>query len=446
MGGLDQYVSNLSIRGSWGQTGNSNINGYLYGSSLATMPTNLGLGFRVANNANPNLTWETATQVDLGLDAAFLDGRIQLTVDLYKKNVTDLLIPYPLPAYMGSLGNGAITLKAPWSNAGEIENKGIEITVKTSNLRGALQWDTDLNFSANRNTLVDYGIKDATLDGFAGASGNVLLSRTVNGQPLGEFYGYKVVGIFKDKADILNSPVQWDPKAVDSNKQPIFDRNGTVWPGDLKFADMDGNDTIDVRDRTFLGSPQPKFTFGFNNTFRYKGIDLEIFLVGSYGNKIYNYNRQGDGSGIGDMRSAWNNQLREVTNRAKLQPVTEPIGEWYNNIDNVQVMNPNTDIPRATYQDPNQNTRVSDRYIEDGSYVRVRTITLGYNFPAGITQKIKLSNLRVYARVQNAFTFTKYKGYDPEVGQDTWDPRLSGVDNGRYPSPRVYTVGVTANF
>jgi TonB-dependent starch-binding outer membrane protein SusC len=240
--------------------------------------------------------------------------------------------------------------------------------------------------------------------------------------------------------------VQWDPKAVDGNGQPVFERNGTVWPGDLKFADIDGNDTIDVRDRTFLGSPQPKFTFGFNNTFRYKGFDLEVFLIGSYGNKIYNYNRQGDGSGIGDMRSAWSNQLREVNDRAKLQPVTEPIGEWYNDIDNVQVMNPDTDIPRATFQDPNQNTRVSDRYIEDGSYVRVRTISLGYNFPDEITRKARFSGLRVYARVQNAFTFTKYQGYDPEVGQDTWDPRLSGVDNGRYPSPRVYTVGVTANF
>lgn len=446
MDGLDRSISNLSIRAGWGQTGNSNIDGYLYGSSLTTMVTNLGLGFRVANNANPNLTWETAEQIDLGLDAAFLDGRVQLTLDVYKKNVKDLLIPYPLPAYMGSLGNAAVTLKAPWANAGEIENKGIEIALKTVNLRGPLQWDTDLNFSMNRNTLVDYGIKDATLDGFVGASGDVLVSRTINGMPLGEFYGYKVVGVFKDKADILNSPVQWDPTEVDGNGQPVFERNGTVWPGDLKFADIDGNDTIDVRDRTFIGSPQPKFTFGFNNTFRYKGFELEVFLIGSYGNKVYNYNKQGDNSGIADMKSAWDNQLSEVTNRAKLQPVTEPIGQWYNDIDNVQVINSDTDIPRATNQDPNQNRRVSDRYIEDGSYLRVRTITLGYALPPLITQKIKVSSLRVYARVQNAFTFTSYSGYDPEVGQDTWDARVSGLDNGRYPSPRVYTLGVTANF
>jgi hypothetical protein len=168
--------------------------------------------------------------------------------------------------------------------------------------------------------------------------------------------------------------------------------------------------------------------------------------VGSYGNKIYNFNKQGDGSGIADMRSAWNNQLKEVTDRAKLQPVTEAVNGWWDDIDNVQVSNPGTDIPRATYSDPNQNSRVSDRYIEDGSYLRVRTISLGYNFPASITEKIRFAGLRVYAKVQNAFTFTKYTGFDPEVGQDTWDPLIYGLDNGRYPSPQVYTLGLSANF
>ncbi len=445
MSGIETFMNDLNVRAGWGKTGNSNIPGYSYGASLSTMPTNLGLGFRVSNHANPNLTWETAEQFDIGLDAGFLSSRIKLTVDLYQKRISNLLIPYPLPAYMGSLGNGAITLKAPWSNAGEIENKGIEVSVTTENTTGAFQWQTNFNITVNRNKLIDLGIKDASLDGFTGGSGNILISRTVNGMPIGEFFGYKVVGMFKDKQDILDSPVQWDPSEVDGDGNPVFDRNGTVWPGDLKFADIDANDTIDVRDRTYLGSPQPKFTFGFNNTFRYKGFDLEIFLVGTYGNKVYNFNKPGEGGGIADMRSAWNNQLREVTDRARLQPVTEAVDEWFNDIDNVQLLNA-TDIPRASYQDPNQNNRVSDRFLEDGSYVRVRNITLGYNFASSVTQKIKFSSLRVYARVQNAFTFTKYTGYDPEVGQDTWDSRIYGLDNGRYPSPRVFTMGLTASF
>ncbi len=446
MSGVENVLNDLNLRAGWGQTGNSNVSGYLYGAAFDLMPTNLGLGFRVKNHPNPDLTWETAEQIDLGIDAGFLSGRIQLNVDVYRKRVKDLLNPYPLPGYMGSLGNPAISLKAPWTNAGEIENKGLEIAVKTVNTRGVLQWETDFNITFNRNKLVDLGIKDAALDGFTGGAGNILISRTMNGMPLGEFYGYKVVGVFKDKADILNSPVQWDPTEVDADGNPVFERNGTVWPGDLKFADIDGNDTIDVRDRTYLGSPQPKFTFGFNNTFRYKGFELEIFLVGSYGNKIYNFNKQGDGSGIADMRSAWNNQLREVTGRAKLQPVTEAVDGWWNDINNVQVSNMGTDIPRATNQDPNQNARVSDRYIEDGSYIRARNITLSYTIPDVVTRRIKFSQLKVYARVQNAFTITNYKGYDPEVGQDTWDPLIYGLDNGRYPSPRTYSLGVIANF
>lgn len=446
MQGIENVVNDLNIRASWGQTGNSSIDAYLYGSRLETLPTNLGLGFRVSNHANPLLSWETSEAVDIGLDAAFLQGRIKLNVDVYRRHVKDLLNPYPLPAYMGSLGNGAIRLKAPWTNTGEIENRGLEIVIDTDNLSGDLEWNTNFNISFNRNKLIDLGIKDATLDGFVGGSGNILLSRTMNGMPLGQFYGYKVVGIFKDKEDILNSPVQWDTDEVDGDGNPIFSRTGTVWPGDLKFADLDGNDTIDVRDRTFIGNPQPKFTFGFNNTFRYKGFDLDIFLMGSYGNKIYNYNKQGEYAGIADMRSFFANQLKEVTGRAKLEPITPTTGEWWNDIDNVRVMNPAMDIPRAITTDPNQNTRVSDRYIEDGSFIRIRNISLGYTLPNSLTGRAGINHVRIYGSVQNAFTFTKYSGYDPEVGQDTNDPNISGLDFGRYPSPRIVSFGVSASF
>lgn len=443
---ISSVVNDLNLRVGWGQTGNSGIPGYAYGASLSTMATNLGLGFRVTNHANPKVTWETNEQVNLGLDVGFLESRVQLTVDVYQKVVKNLLNRYPLPAYMGSLGNSAIILQAPWVNSGKLENKGLEIVLKTVNTRGAVQWNTDFNVSFNRNKLIDLGIPNATLDGFTGGAGNILVTRTSNGMPLGEFYGYKVVGIFQNKEDILNSPVQWNPAEVDGSGNPILSRTGSVWPGDLKFADIDGNDTIDVRDRTYLGSPLPKFTFGFNNTVRYKNFDLEVFLVGSYGNKIYNFNKQGEFSGLADMRSLFVNQLQEVTGRTKLTPVTEAVPNWFDDINNVQVANPGSSIPRASLTDPNRNTRVSDRYLEDGSYIRIRSITLGYNIPAAVAQKIKFASIRVYTRVQNAFTITNYSGFDPEVGQDTWNPNVSGMDNGRYPSPRVFTVGVNATF
>lgn len=437
------FVSDLSLRAGWGQTGNAGTQGgFRYGASMATLPTNLGLGFRVSNNANPLLTWETAEQIDLGLDAAFINNRVQFSLDFYRKLVKDLLLRMPLPGYMGSIGNESIALIAPWGNFGELENKGFEIEISTKNLTGDFKWETDFNFTRNINELIDLGIKDAPLTGSIGAAGNVVISRTLNGMQLGSFYGYKVAGIFKDKEDILNSPVQYS----ESEGEVYFSRDGTVWPGDLKFVDIDGNDTIDIRDRTFLGSPQPKFTFGFNNTFSYKGFELGVFLVGTYGNKIFNAMKQSDGGGLGDMKSAWNNQLEEVKDRAKLEPVGEAVDGWWDDIDNVQVSNPGTDIPRATYADPNRNTRISDRYIEDGSYLRIRNISLAYNFSSEVAERLKVGGLRVYAKVQNAYTFTKYSGYDPEVGQDTWDPNLFGVDNGRYPSPRTYTLGVSVDF
>jgi hypothetical protein len=146
------------------------------------------------------------------------------------------------------------------------------------------------------------------------------------------------------------------------------------------------------------------------------------------------------------MRSAWSNQLAEVNDRAVLEPINGPVEGWFNDIDNVRVRNSGTDIPRATFSDPNENTRVSDRYIEDGSYLRIRNISLGYNLPSSITSKIKASNVKIYAQVQNVYTFTKYTGFDPEVGSDTWDRNLFGVDNGRYPSPRIYTIGLNLGF
>jgi TonB-dependent starch-binding outer membrane protein SusC len=445
---LSIVLSDLKLRTSWGKTGNAgNQGGFKYGETLSTLPTNLGLGFRYANYGNPLITWESAEQVDVGVDASFLNNRIEFSFDYYRKLISDLLLVQQLPGYMGTIGNDAVKREAPWGNFGELENKGFEIAVRSKNLTGKFQWDTDLNITRNQNTLLSLGIEDAFLSGNIGASGNVLVSRTLDGQPLGNFYGYKVVGIFKDKEDILTSPVQWDPKNdVGPDGQPVFTRDGTVWPGDLKFADIDQNDTIDVRDRVNLGSPQPKFTFGFNNTFRYGGFELGVFLVGVYGNKIFNAMKNPNGSGLSAMKSAWDNQLKEVTSRAKLEPVNDAVAGWWDDINNVRVSNPGTDMPRATFSDPNENTRVSDRYIEDGSYLRIRNITLAYNFPVALTSRIKASNVRVYAQVQNAYTFTKYSGYDPEVGQDTWDRNLFGVDNGRYPSPRMYTFGLSVGF
>jgi hypothetical protein len=233
-----------------------------------------------------------------------------------------------------------------------------------------------------------------------------------------------------------------------------------VFPGDIKFADISGpngvpDGKIDTYDRTNIGSPMPKFTFGLNNTFRYKNFDLNIFINGSYGNKVLNYTS----INLTSMKSSWNNQLAVVTGRARLEaidpskvyPVVQngtTINNWFDDIDNVRVSNPNATIPRAIQNDPNNNTRLSDRYIEDGSYLRIKNIALGYNFQKKVLSTLHLQSLRVYANIQNIFTWTKYTGFDPEIGASTASSTggVYGLDNGRYPSPQIYTFGLNLSF
>ena len=190
----------------------------------------------------------------------------------------------------------------------------------------------------------------------------------------------------------------------------------------------------------------PKFTFGWTNTISYKEFDLSIFINGSYGNKVYNYLAQN----LTHMNSAWANQREDRNGRAQLVP-TDPDKvytdgtKWYDDITNVKVAN-NTSIPRASIQDPNDNDRVSDRYVEDGSYLRIKNITLGYTFKKDLISRIGLENVRAYVNLQNVATFTDYSGYDPEIGASTQSTNVYGLDNGRYPSPTVYSVGLNVTF
>jgi TonB-linked SusC/RagA family outer membrane protein len=451
MESLKKTINNAKLRLGWGQTGNQNIGGYRWGSSLAKLPTNLGPGFRVSNFANPDLMWETSEQTNLGLDLSFLNSRIDLVVDAYLKKSKNMLMPMQLPSYMGTSGNPAFNMKAPWGNFGEIQNKGLEITLTTQNLIEEFKWNTDLSITLNRNKLVNMGTSDAKLYGYA--QWFDLVTVTEAGQPIGNFYGYVTDGIYKDKQDILDSPKPVGFK-TDADGNPVFNRDNTVFPGDVKFKDISGPDgvpdgKIDEKDRTTIGSPAPRFSFGFNNTFTYKNFDLTIFIMGQYGNKLFNY----FGRNISNMQSQWDNQLKIVTDRAKLEAIDPTVtypsngyNNWFEDINNVRVMNPETSIPRAHYADPNQNTRMSDRYLEDGSFLRIKNISFGYTVPPSFSKKYGIQNLKVYTNMQNLFTFTSYSGFDPEIGQDTLDPYVFGLDNGRYPAPRLVSFGLNITF
>ena len=442
---VKKVIDNGKLRLGWGQTGNSSIGSYAWGAAITRMPSALGMGFRPSNIPNTSIRWESQEQYNVGLDLGFFNGRLNLTVDAYYKRSDDMLMSMQLPSYMGTQGNGSSKLQAPKVNYGSIENKGLEITLYAHPVQlKNFSWDSNFQISFNKNKLLSLSdTENATLVGY-GQWGDVVCVSEI-GKPLYNFYGYKVEGVYKDLDDIQNSA-----KPAKYPSDGVFSRGNTVWVGDIKYKDVDENGIIDERDRTDLGSPLPKFTFGWTNTFRYRNLDLSIFLNGSYGNKVMNYNSLT----LTHMNSTWTNQLQSVVSkRARLEPIDPTIvyadgSKWFDHIDNVRVKNPGTKIPHSSINDPNDNDRISDRYVEDGSFLRIKNITLGYTFPKALLNKAKIENLRVYVNIQNLYTFTKYTGYDPEVGASTQDSSglTYGLDNGRYPSPAMYSFGLNITF
>ena len=449
------WLSNGKLRIGWGQTGNSNIGGYRWGSGISKMESIFGISYRPSNIANPDVKWETQEQWNIGLDLGFFKDRLNFTFEWYNKESRDMLMLKQVPSYMGinENTNPSIRLEAPFGNFGHIRNRGVEFTIDAHPLVGKFEWDLNFNISHNKNTLVSLndGSGNKSLIGWGQWSDVVTESKV--GESLYSFYGYKTDGIYTSLEDIENSP---KPQAAPSDG--VYKRTSTVWVGDIKYKDLNDDNVINTEDRTNIGSPMPKFTFGFTNTFRYKNFDLTLFLNGSVGNKILNYNA----ITLTHMYSSWTNQTKNISDRAILVPIDpnkdysqgtilrpdgSVIENWYDDITNVKVKNPDAVLPRPSlYGDPNDNDRISDRYIEDGSYLRVRNISLGYTFPKQMLSKAKIESLRLYTNIQNLWTITGYSGYDPEVGVSTTSANVYGLDNGRYPSPTTYSVGVNLTF
>jgi TonB-dependent starch-binding outer membrane protein SusC len=422
------HLDLLSVRLGYGETGNQNIPGYQYGASIGTRLNGLGSVSYADKIANPNIRWETTKQFNIGLDLGLLGNRVQLTADYYVKNTDDALMQQSLPDYLAPRGTG--NLSAPWVNLGSIQNKGVELTLTTRNLQGALTWGTTVTFTSNRNKVVSLGDGVAPIDGVAQWTN--VVSRTTEGKPIGSFYGYVIDGIFLTAEELLTAPSQ-------STGSQINRISGT-WIGDYRFKNYGTDGVVDATDRQFIGNPQPDFSFGINNTFEYRNFDLSVYLQGTYGNDLFNFLRYKTES----MRFLRDNQTTAVRDRAIIQMI-DPNGSP-NDPANWIVTNPGTDMPRHIPGDPNENARMSDRYVEDGSYMRIQNITLGYTLPKNNVVSKYINRLRVYGSVQNLHTFTKYTGYDPEVGAYNQDAKLTGVDNGRYPMPRTFTVGVNVEF
>ena len=404
----------LKLRVGAGSVGNQNVSGNnVYVSNIAAPTTGpFGPGSLPYNVANPKLGWESVKTYNAGIDATILNKRVEISVDVYKKITTQMLLSTQLGAFSG-LGTNYNDIQTPIANDGQMTNKGIDVSITTYNIQNAnLNWKTSVVFSHYKNKLDFLNAPDATLKGsFDEYGDNPLVTLSQQGLPVGSFYGFVTDGLFRDMKE-LNNGVNWG-LPVQADKQ---------WLGDVRFKDLNGDNKIDDKDVTVIGNPNPKFTYGMTNTVTYKGIDLSVFLYGSYGAKIFNYSRrQTEG-----LKNQYNNQLTTVLDRYSSD-------------------NPNGSLPRYN-QWHNNNFRISDRFIESGSFLRIQNISLGYNLPKKMIAKAKLNNFKLYASVQNLYTFTKYTGYDPELGAYNSRVTLMNIDNGHYPNPRSFTIGANIEF
>jgi TonB-linked SusC/RagA family outer membrane protein len=410
------FVSDLKLRASWGQLGNQEgIPNYAYATSLtASGATDYVLnnvrasGIAPTGLANPDLRWETVTQTDIGLDLGLFQNSILLTADYYHRFTEDVLVTgIPIPATSG-------VATAPPLNAGDVRNTGFELGLTYQRSVGGFEYSVSGNITTVQNKVLRLGKGEPLTSG--GYFDNRFITRTEEGGPVGAFYGYQVERIFNSQEEI-NALNRVDPVGGDT----LFYQSGAQ-AGDIKFRDLDGNGIVNSKDRTYLGSPIPDFFYGFNATAAYKGFDFSLFIQGVHGNQIYNANRLW----LEGMTRNFNSGA-EVLNRWRSPE--EP---------------GNGKVPRAVSTDPNQNNRESDRYLESGSYLRVKNVQLGYSLPAGLLKALGgLSTFRVYASSQNLLTLTKYTGFDPEIGGSNLS---RGIDTGVYPQARTFLLGLQVGF
>ena len=383
------WIDDLKLRGGWGQTGNqSGLGDYSY---LALYKINRIQWFGTSGDANavptrtksilsnPELTWETTSQTNIGLDLTLLNNRLTFYVDYYYKLTHDLLMNMTLPT-------GGAEANTMVFNGGEIENRGWELAVSSKNLTGKLSWNTDFNISFNRNKLKSLKLTKVYPAAITTDHVHDYVVRNTPGRPLGSFYGYIADGVNRET-------------------------------GELNYRDVNNDGIISANDRTYIGDPNPDFTFGMTNTFAWKGLSLSVLLQGSYGNDIYNVSRM-DNEGMFDGR----NQSTTVLRR------------W-------RIPGQITDVPKAGFDQRN-----STYYIEDGSYLRVKSITLSYDVPALALRKMHLTRLMPYISFTNLLTWTGYKGRDPEVNQYGDSGTVQGLDWGTYPLSRSFVMGLKVEF
>ncbi len=407
----NNLISELKLRASWGKLGNQEIGVYPYSSLVSTgdrvyaFGDNIVTGSSILETGNSAIKWETSTQSNLGLDLGLWQDKLTFTTDIFRKVSEDVLVRVPIPQSGGST-------RAPYINAASVENKGIEFALSYRSTGKDFNYYVSPNVSIVRNKVLSIAGSEPILGGFGLSDGP--LTKTEPGRPIGSFFLWEMDGIFQSMEEIESSPYQ----------------TKDTRPGDVKFVDINGDNIIDDKDRSHAGNPFPEFTYGMQLGVNYKNFDLSAMLQGVQGNDVYFLY----GNFAYETQSRGFNSYADILNR------------W-------TPTNTDTNIPKVSLDDRNGNRRASTRFLYDGSYMRIRNISLGYNLKS-VLKWDQISAMRVYFTVQNAFTFTKYPGLDPEIQANANDTRglgLSsdlavGIDWGTVPAPRTYVAGIKIDF
>ena len=429
-------INDLKLRLGYGLMNNAGGRDAAYATVLKTVSNGLsGIAQLTSQLGNPNLKWEQTKNASVGLDATLFNSRVNLSVDFYDKLTDGLTMQTYLPDYSAtSIGYSPGAIDAPYYNIGSVSNKGFSFKISTKNIQTKnFSWNSDITVSHNTNEVLKLNADNASILG--------TYSKTVVGRSIGEFYGYVFDGLYSKPSDFLGDAskgIEPHARPVKNGEElPVGTASGSVWYGDRMFKDLNGDGIIDERDQTYLGSPIPKAQLGFNNTFSYKNFDLNIYFTANIGNKVYNQLRMN-----GESPSSSYGYMKILSQHAVLG-LTDPNGSS-TDVNNVYVVNPETRIVGVRNDDTNGNNRISDIYVEDGSFIKCKNISVGYTFPEKLLSKTPLRSVRIYANVTNVFIISKYTGMDPEIGG--WSPIDAGVDYGFYPQPRVFTLGVNISL
>lgn len=412
------FISNLKLTGGWGSLGNQKIKDFQYLSTIEkgggswntyNFGGNYSYGSTILQLGNPNITWEKTYMTNLALEAGFLNNRLNTAITYFNKNTKDMLLA---TVEVGTLGNVTI----PPSNVGEMNNQGFEVEINYQDRVGKdFSYNLGINASFIKNKVTKLYGENVYLSGPGFGNNNSVISRTYEGQSIGSFYGWKTDGLYQTQTEIDNDPYL-------QNDDPS--RVAGIKPGDVRFVDTNGDGKINEADRVNLGHPHPKAMLGFLGGASYKGFDLSFNFVSNLGVKLYNADRM-----VG-LDGTQNYNL-----------YSETLDRWHGE-------GTSNSIPRMTLPayNLNNNYRVSDLFVENGDYLMLKNLTIGYTLPRHLMTKIGFSNLRVYATAQNLFTITGYSGMTPELGYSDDDSRQKGVDTGRFPTSRTFSFGFTVDL